>query len=258
MKRKKTYTVKTNGTEIVFTLAKDKVADYATYNETLYRILNKDCLKPFRDEGRLRFYVWRNGRNEGFYLYDLAIACYEGRIHEDTFLDDMQKYYDYKSSNNLSVDHADNNVHNNTILNLSLMDRLTNTAKAAITAGFKPPYYLNTAYCGGKYRIMFVCTIQPDMVAELFGKFDRQIRTNYTSEARMCFTCNNAEDFVDCLHHIAEQSYEWCLPGETPKTHRRKSKHIDYWADNVPQSIKAQKILSALAEGYFQTFPFSK
>ncbi len=144
-----------NGT-ITYKLKLDGVEDYLTYNPTLLSILKMDRLKPFRDEGRLRFKIRKNGTDINYYLYDLAFACYSGGVNCNSFIGDMQRYYANKSCQGLSIDHADNNIHNNTILNLSLMPKVENFRKSDIVAKVKQPIYLNSAYCNGQYRIQML------------------------------------------------------------------------------------------------------
>ena len=121
--RNKTRFVSIEDGRIVFTVLRDGVKDYADYDDTLYKILTMNQLRPFRHNGRLKFNVCADCIDHTFYIYDLAMACYRGMVKEDTFLEDLQRYYDYKSSNGLSIDHADNNIHNNTRLNITLMDK---------------------------------------------------------------------------------------------------------------------------------------
>lgn len=79
--------------KIIYTLKLDGVKDYLTYNETLLTILKMDKLKPYRDNGRLKFKVWHNGADVNIALHDLAFACYSERVHSKTFISDMQKYH---------------------------------------------------------------------------------------------------------------------------------------------------------------------
>ena len=103
-----TRKIEVTDNKIIYTLKLDGVQDYLTYNETLLKILCMDRLKPFRDGERLRIKVRRNGSDQNMYLYDLAIACYQGMVKVETFLEDMQRYFKLKRRMKLSVDHADN------------------------------------------------------------------------------------------------------------------------------------------------------
>ncbi len=148
--------------KIIYTLKLDGVKDYLTYNETLLTILKMDKLKPYRDNGRLKFKVWHNGADVNIALHDLAFACYSERVHSKTFISDMQKYHEYKAFNNLSIDHADNNVRNNTKYNLSLMDKTLNSTKGTIIARVKMPAYLNVSFCNDKYRVQLLWAVSAD------------------------------------------------------------------------------------------------
>lgn len=152
-KLKQTHTVEIQNDKIIFTLALDGVQEHLTYDPVLYEILSMDRLKPFRNNGRLRISVHENGADFKFYIYDLARACYDGRVRTVSFIKDMQSFYDYKNDNDLDIDHLDNNVHNNTAGNIVLMDAAINRKKSAITARFRPPFYLNSVFCDGEFRV---------------------------------------------------------------------------------------------------------
>ena len=129
-----------------------EVVDYQSYNDILFQILSQNCLSPFLFDGRIRF---NDGRDNSKYrLSDLAYACYNGDITSfETWKNEMQVFLDRKLSGAYQIDHADSNVHNNTILNLSMMDGEANRAKASKVRRFKPPLTVAVAYMSGEYRV---------------------------------------------------------------------------------------------------------
>lgn len=238
--------------KIIYTLKLDGVKDYLTYNETLLTILKMDKLKPFRDNGRLRFKVRENGADFNMYLYDLAFACYSGRVHSKSFIGDMQEYYEYKAFNNLSIDHADNNVMNNTRYNLSIMDRALNSTKGVIISRVKMPTYLNTAYYNGKYRVQILWAVSADDINNSIGKLFNESITDTAGVCAMHFICESTESFVDCLQYIISQKYEWALPLKNGSNWVKNNNPC--WCENINYSMHAQEILSKMNEADFQVF----
>lgn len=248
---------------IEYTIFRDGVTDFADYNETLYQLLIQERFRPFRSRGRLKFNVCVKGVDHTFGFADLAMACYLGKVKSETFLEDMQKYYDEKGQNNYDVDHGDNNIHNYTSLNLSQMDSSLNKVKGTIVAKFKPPYYMNTAFCGGEYRVQIITTLDqsyiPKMAAAALDELRKYGITGMgvprTIQTEMLFVCKDAEDYVACLKHFAEQSYEWCNPGQTPKMYSREHKDLTYWAANTMKSMQMQRELAMKDRAEFQMWP---
>lgn len=252
--KSKTRTIEIVGDEIIYTLACDGIKDYITYDETLYKVLIQNRLRPFRDRGRLKFNVWNDGTNVTMYLYDLVCACEMGYINPENFLDGMERYYDYKSANSLSVDHADNNIHNNTKLNLSLMDKILNLQKGTIVAGFKPPYYLNVIHCNEEYRIQLLIKTEQIYNQLLLIAAGTSYAARSPGIAEMKLICRDAEELVDCLRMLYQSTYEWTMMDSTPKEHRKENKDIEYWAKDIPLSIVAQKQLAAMDRKAFDVY----
>lgn len=238
--------------KIIYTLKLDGVKDYLTYNETLLTILKMDKLRPFRDNGRLRFKVRENGADVNMYLYDLAFACYSGQVKIKSFISDMQKYYEHKAFNNLSIDHADNNVLNNTRYNLSAMDRVLNSTKGAIVSRVKMPAHLNTAYYNDKYRVQILWAVSADEINNSIGKLFNNSITDTAGLCAMQFICESAESFVDCLQYIILQKYEWALPLKNGGNWIKNNNPC--WCENINHSMHAQEILSKMNEADFQIF----
>ena len=74
---------------------------------------------------------------------------YNGYVKCDSFYDDMRNYFNHKGE--LTIDHADGNVINNTINNLSLMIINNNRKKGNITSKLKLPEKLIIAYDSNGY-----------------------------------------------------------------------------------------------------------
>lgn len=257
-KLKQTHTVEIQNDKIIFTLALDGVQEHLTYDPVLYEILSMDRLKPFRNNGRLRISVHENGADFKFYIYDLARACYDGRVRTGSFIKDMQSFYDYKNDNDLDIDHLDNNVHNNTCGNIVLMDAALNRKKSAITARFRPPFYLNSVYCNDEFRIQFLNIPDNKYIENILRAVGLNMKAGGQLQLGIHFRCTTAEDYVECLYFLAESSYAWCLPGITPKQHHTANKDLECWASTINNSLHAQKILSKMMQEEFQLFPCRK
>lgn len=253
-KLKQTHTVEIQNDKIVFILALDGIREYLTYDPVLYEILRMDRLKPFRNNGRLRISVHEDGVDFKFYIYDLARACYDGRVKVDSFIRDMQTFYDYKNDNDLDIDHLDNNVHNNTKGNIVLMENGLNRSKGAITAHFKPPFYLNSVYCAGEFRIQLTFEADKIFTEKLLRCWGIDRKIDKVVPAAMHFRCTTAEDYVNCLYFLAKNTYAWCLSGTTPKQHHTANKDVSCWASNINNSLHAQKILTLMDSSEFDTY----
>lgn len=231
--------------------------DYYTYNEEFIRILEEWHISPFRNNGRLQCDCWKNKYSEAirFYLYDLAYACYTGMLHADSFVADLQHYYDWKSSRGLTIDHADNNVHNNTVLNLSPMQRGTNTAKSEISARFVPPYYLNSVFYNGEYRVQIAYDVASEYLTNMLSNIGLDcVSVGNNIKAAMHFLCSDAESYVACLQGLWNSRYDWCNPESTPREYAKRNNLMEYWAGNVGHSLQAQKVLSLMERGQFQQY----
>lgn len=230
-------------------------------------MLNEWHISPFRNNGRLQCDCWKDRCCDAvrFYLYDLAYACYVGMVHSDSLISDMQHYYDWKTSSGFTIDHADNNIHNNTVLNLSPMTQSLNSAKGVIVSRFKPPYYLNSVFFDGEYRVQIVTETDSQFLSTLADMIGdtlttRGINGSFTfdttsnTKASMQFVCEDAESYVACLQSFLNTRYEWCNAIQTPREHSKENSLMKYWADNINCSLQAQKMLSLMERAQFQEY----
>ena len=242
---------------ISITLKNGAGTDYFTYNEDFVRVLEEWHISPFRTNGRLQCDCWRDKYCDAirFYLYDLAYACYTGMLHADSLIVDLQCYYDWKTSRGLTIDHADNNVHNNTVLNLSPMPRGTNTAKSGIAARFLPPYYLNSAFYNGEYRVQIAYDVANEYTTNMLSDIGlKGISVGGNGRAAMHFLCDDAESYVSCLQGLWNSRYDWCNPENTPREYAKENNLAEYWAANIGHSLQAQKVLSMMEREQFQQY----
>ena len=247
-------TIRVKGDKIYFYLKNDGQLDVMTYNEDLHRLLTDQRLSPFRDaDGRLSFTLYLHGLPYHKYrIPDLAFGCYNGLVHYDSFVEDMQKYLNGKVG--LAIDHADSNAHNNTKNNLSLMESELNRAKGVITARVKLPNGIVTAFVNGRYRIEFVAAITDyfTSVNEHLVKIGSPYLFVPTGREKAIerYLCDTPEDFVDCLKWIITTSREWT---DTIKT---QGKYINRdnpcYSDCLDEAIKEQERVAAYPVEAFQ------
>ena len=247
-----TRLIEIKGNKIIYTLKLDGIKDYLSYNKTLLDILKLDKLKPFRDCGRLRFKVRENKTDINIYLYDLAYACYSGQVNSEIFLKDIQKYYEHKAFNNLSIDHADNNVMNNTEYNLSSMDKNLNVRKGNIVSRVKEPIYLNSAYYEGKYRVQMLFITKSSTNSTIISRsLDKSVDCT-NGYCALHFLCDTPESYVDCLRWLTTQHYEWAKPLRKDGNWIKNDNNC--WCSKINNSLQAQMILSKLPTQIFQKF----
>lgn len=244
--------------KIVYTLKNDNVSDYMTYNQTLYDILSLDRLKPFRDEGRLRLRVYCGGKDEDIYLYDLAIACYLGRVNVDTFVDDIRRFKAWKRKRGYTVDHADGNLQNNTALNLSLMSGAQNRVKSDLASRVEKPSLLVSCYDGNEYRIRAEFKVSDrSALAGLINAQRPVVVDAPDAWAVVNFVCSTPEDYVACLRRLVTTRF---IAGDATLVEPMQG--INGWSstgqgsflDDAVISIRAQELLSGLPINQFNRF----
>lgn len=242
---KRNFIVNEIGDYITLTMNKTGTVDYFTRNQTFLDILKhyKPSLEIDKQQ-RIRavFYTPDEDRHDKkYFVYDIALACYTDNVHVDTFLDDMSNFIKWKNENKYTVDHADGNHRNNTVLNLSLMTREQNSAKSDLVARFVDPYAVLTVYCNGEYRIELRTRVTAKQIPGV-GQFI----TRPVGEARVQFACKDADDYIDCLRQLYDTRFSWCNPENTPRTNQQQNSSLSYWAGDIESSIISQKMLSQM------------
>ena len=178
-------------------------------------------------------------------------------VNPESFITDMQAYFEYKSLNNLSIDHADNNILNNTDYNLLLMERQLNCKKGSCVARIKEPIYLNSAYVDGKYRIQMISLSKHDVLYGIFERFGLSSVVRSDGIAGLHFLCESAEDYCDCLNMIVNSRFEWVEPLKDESGHWNKNDNKS-WSSNIFNSLHAQKFLSLMKESEFNLYKNNK
>lgn len=237
---------------IKYTLKSDNVTDYLTYNKVLLEILMINRLKPFRTNGRLCLKIRHNKKDINIYLYDLAYACYSNKIRRDSYIEDIGGFYLYKKSHNLSIDHADNNLQNNTILNLSLMDLSLNASKGSLVSKVKYPVILNSIYLNNKYRVEILFFVASNMVNQILSRFSLNGIQSTGAIIKLRFLCETAEDYVDCLKSVTNGTYEWSAPlKENGKWIENNNPCL---SANIDYSLYWQRNISQMPDSHFQIY----
>lgn len=240
----------------------DPVKECLTYHPELEKILMLDCLKPYRNNGYLKFIINVDGSETRFTIYDLALGCYMGRIHYQTYLSDIQDFMDEKTYYSLVIDHADNIIHNHTVYNLSLMTAQENKQKSDIVCKFKMPARVSVAYVDEKYRVFIGNSMNDTSRLESMvncltkGLLGAEIKFESGCDARQYFICENAESLIQCLRFVSEHIVIGCEPIKTKKGTWKKGGECLYM--DIRKSIAEQERISALDEGCFDVFEVSK
>lgn len=222
-----------------------EVIDYLSADETLFQILTQCGLSPFLDDGRIRFTDSHD--NDKYRIGDLAFACYNGHIKSiETWKADMQEFLDCKHREGTEVDHADSNPHNNTVLNLSLMDGDPNAVKSSKVARFKPPTTVVVAYVAGEYRVH----------VEWSGL---NVRLEYRGahiqgESKVCLNllCSDDRELASCLDELSILETDWSNPAKIKGTWQHSEKMNP--CSNARVSISAQERIADMEREEFDTY----
>lgn len=226
--------------------------EYLTYNPELEKILMLDCLRPYRNNGYLKFIVSSDGSETRFTIYDLACGCYSGLIHYDTYLEDIQRFFEYKHFHDYVIDHADGIITNHTVNNLSLMTTTENKQKLDIVSRVKLPTRLSVAYVDGKYR---VCVAEKMANFHKLGMMLNQLGLSVSADdtvATMHLICDSAENLVKCLRYLSVSCIEGCVPIKTEQGQWRKDGEC--WFEDIAKSLESQGIIAQMDESEFDKF----
>lgn len=226
---------------------------FATYNEMLYDIMRQNRIViDSTNKGRLTLKVHTEAEYYRFYFYDLAFACYHGYITSvEDMIPQMKSFRDYKEKHNFEIDHIDTNVYNNTVLNLSLMDKALNSSKGAITNKFVGPYRLTAVFSEGTYRILL-------RIGSLARDIDPCQRSSGTTlllregTGMIRVVCSKAKDFVACLRFLANTRYDLAKEACTPMEYYRKHCAGQTLKIDIEASICAQEALLAFPPSDFE------
>ena len=161
--------------------------------------------------------------------------------------------YDILQQDGLSIDHADSNIYNNTIYNLSIMERVTNARKGSITSRVKLPNSLVVAYVDGSYRVEFQSKVKvADSVIALLQGACPNIEGIQRSgiQCYIRFLCNTAEDLADCLRYITMLNIEGCDPVRDGRNWLNQDNNA--YSKDTKAGILQQERLAALPVELFQ------
>lgn len=261
---KQNFVIDEIGDYITLTMKKTGTVDYFTKNQTFLDVLKQ--YKPSLEidkQQRIRavFYLPTEERHDQkYFIYDIAYACYTGKVHTDSFLKDMRDFIRWKNENRYTADHADTNHRNNTVLNLSLMTRKLNSSKSNLIAKFVDPFSIITAYCNGEYRIELRTRINIEMIEKLtisipniLKVIPRNIDNKNIGESAIAFICEDANHYVACLRWLYDTRIRWCSEN-TPRMNQQQNLDSNYWAGNVKNSLMAQKMLAQKDSSMFNVF----
>ena len=135
------------------------------------------------------------------------------------------------------------------------MLRGTNAAKSGIVAHFLPPYYLNSIFYNGEYRVQIAYDIASECISNMLSGIGLDgICIGSNGKAAMHFLCNDAESYVACLQRLWSNRYDWCNPESAPREYAKENRPMEYWAGNINHSLQAQKVLSQMERGLFQQY----
>lgn len=248
--------------------------DYLTYSSGLYELLSYRGFSYVDDgSGRIRI----NYANKRVCrLHHLSYAYYEKLIDENSTVEDIRRVVATLTAGGMEIDHADNNGHNNTKLNLSLMPGPLNNRKSDIVTHFTPPEYtVVSIYMDGAYFIelssrtalrpaqemremlergkwpenMEEFTMLHNMSSYIEACLDSMgypaptTTTHYGMSTIFC-KCNTPKGYVEQLKDFASSTYSWTSTEATPQEEWRQNKGSFYWASNASLSLAAQKKLA--------------
>lgn len=222
----------------MYRISGTKKGYFFSYNEELLRIFKDIKLTPYRrkEDKRLSFtYRDDTGKQYHLFAHNLAYGVYQGYIHYENFYEDTRAFI--KAKGELTVDHADGNVFNNTKNNLSLMTLKQNLKKGNITKKFNAPDGVVIAADGDFYRVCFIMKINRFKNFTALGLSLHGVLPD-ESMATIHFICNSAENLIDCLNSFSNSTYSWRTP------YRNKN---GKWIDTSGKS-RVEKTLKSIKE----------
>ncbi len=240
--------------------------DYFSYNEELYKILRSvhvgmvssytNSLIPSR--GRFRFYDHKEKKQATIYASHLAYGCYCGLIKYETLAEDARKFTDYIKENNVVIDHLDDNYHNNTEYNLSLMPSADNNRKKDIVSKIKEPAACIVAHVNGEYRVrLFLHTnisyfmqeydASPERRAAILAKTVPGGRPNL-GWFEEHYICRSTNELLACLRREVRKYRKHTIP----LMERRRGVELwaktpfdECWSDDIHYALEEQSKLAS-------------
>lgn len=182
----------------------------------------------------------------------IIYACYHGHVKSvDNFLAEFITFKDYMQSQGLVVDHLNDDVHNNSVYNLSLLDEELNTSKGSTVSRFKYPSKLLCAYVAGQYRIKFVQKASSNIETGLSALGIRNIEGCIT--VTMHIVCNDAQSFVECIKELSNIPTNFMEPARNSRGKWLNQTAPD-WTRKVSKAIEEQRRLAELPADVFDTY----
>ena len=229
------YRIGGKGKRYYFSNNKELVEIFRTYKLTPVVRQNSRLIFSYREKGR-------GGKQYHLFAHDLAYSVYNGYVKCKSFYDDMRSYFDNKGE--MTIDHADGNVFNNTENNLSLMTNKNNRKKGNITSKMKLPEKLVIAYDGNGY--LFDITTLVNISEQIKELLPDNISFLDGAMCRLSFYADNADDLVNQLDYITKAKTSWRTPlrrkdGRWVKDENKNKAVID----DVEMSISEQRRLLA-------------
>lgn len=227
------YRVGGKGNKYFFSNNDELIKIFKTYKLTPVVRRNNRLIFTYREKGK-------GGKQYSLFAHDLAYSVYNGYVKCDSFYDDMRNYFNHKGE--LTIDHADGNVINNTINNLSLMIINNNRKKGNITSKLKLPEKLIIAYDSNGY--LFEITMIINRYENLKALLPPHIQMIDGAMCRIRFYADNADDLVKQLDYITKAKTSWRTPlrrkdGRWIKDENKNKAIID----DVERSIYEQRRL---------------
>ena len=226
---------------MMYRIGGTKKGYFFSYNEELLRIFKEIKLTPYRRPDKRLSFTFRDDTGEQHHLlaHNLAYGVYQGYIHYEDFYEEVSTFV--KAKGELTIDHADGNIFNNTRNNLSFMTLEMNRKKGNITKKFNAPDGVVIAVDGDFYRVCFIMKINRFKNFTALGLSLHGVLPD-ESMATIHFICNSTENLIDCLNSFSNSTYSWRTP------YRNKNgKWIDTSGksrvENTLKSIKEQETL---------------
>ncbi len=234
------------GDLILYKLKSDNITHYLSFDPVLLDLLKLDSLIPeYNSNGRLRLSITHKRVVHRWFIYDVAFACYEGLVHANSFIADLDSFREYKHDNGMTIDHLmdDDECCNHTRWNLSLMDMRMNQSKSNIMRRFTFPYVVFAAVCDGCYRL--------ELFRSLSKEDNRSFGFKGCSQYRIPLICESAEALVENIQRFSRSSMNGLdAPRNSSGKWYNDDKHT-YRAGSIKYMIHRQWLIANIARDEF-------